>query len=160
MTAGRFRKETRFVKEHARRDRKSVFREDRVSLWGKSRLHAKEMSACKTNTLKGPEIGQPGRESVYARTRAAVRQKENVNGCLRYSLCLKFMQNAYFGIPDTAGSVRDASRFARQFTNCINRPLSVPLPREFLFAKFRCFIRTRDGGIARATYAFPREECN
>lgn len=61
------------------------------------------MSACKTNALKRPEIGQP-ETRMYVRARSG---RENVNGCLRYSLCLKFMQNTYFGILDIARNPRE-----------------------------------------------------
>lgn len=65
MAAGHFWKETRFVKEHARRDKKSVFHGTwKVPLWERGRLHAKEMSACKTNVLKRPEIGQPSARAL------------------------------------------------------------------------------------------------
>lgn len=41
---------------------------------------------------------------MYVRARSG---RENVNGCLRYSLCLKFMQNTYFGILDIARNPRE-----------------------------------------------------
>lgn len=60
---------------------------------------------------------------MYVRARSG---RENVNGYLRYSLCLKFMQNTYFGILDIARNPREGREmralwFARQFTNCISR---------------------------------------
>jgi len=61
--------------------------------------------ACKRNERMQNERVEKSGDRAHARSAT-----ENVNGCLTYSLCLKFMQNAYFGIPDTAGSVVRAGR--------------------------------------------------
>lgn len=114
------------------------------------------MSACKTNALKRPEIGQRRRtereseiekdgerEHEYARP-----TRENINGYLRYSLCLKCMQNTYFGILDTRPGIRGGRGcvMARASIYKLHKSsrahFSSPRPGNFAFAEFR--IRMRD----------------
>lgn len=134
MTAEHFWKETRFVKEHARRDKKSVFHGAwKVPFWERGRLHAKEMSACKTNVLKRPEIGQPSARALDEGKCKRLFKIQSVP-----EIYAKYvLRNSWYPY-DSHG---DASWFARSIYK-LHEQSRVSFPREFLI---RGISRTYDG---------------
>jgi len=120
----------------------------------------KKSVACKRNERMQNERVEKNGDGARARSAT-----ENVNGCLRYSLCLKFMQNAYFGIPDTAGSVCARRVTVRASIYKLHKssrpapPTPPPSARPGIYIReisSRCFIRTRIRR-RRATYAYSQE---
>lgn len=68
----------------------------------------KKSVACKRNERMQNECVEKTGDRTARNASVCTRsRRENVNGCLRYSLCLKFMQNTYFGILDIARNPRE-----------------------------------------------------
>lgn len=68
----------------------------------------KKSVACKRNERMQNECVEKTGDRAARNASVCTRSgRENVNGCLRYSLCLKFMQNTYFGILDIARNPRE-----------------------------------------------------